>query len=260
MAYSSPTYPNEIVIDDSTSTAVTHPREHARGLIAAVGYKGTDAEPFPSSLLAPVGEWQARIEEMDATKTRLSDMILKHGIPPHDQDGIPYCWIHGPTGAVEVVRTCIQNQPFVALSATSAGCIIKNFRKEGGWGKEGLEFIANRGVVPQSMWPENKLQKSYDTPANWEEAKKHVCTEWWELKPRNNHELISCLLHRIPVAVGYNWWGHEVYACDAVWKNNTVVIRIRNSWGNWGDKGFGLLEGSKMTADDAVAPRVQMGA
>jgi hypothetical protein len=255
MAFSSQLHPNEVIINDSTPTSVTHDPQYGRGLIQAIGYAGTPAEPFPTELLIPESEFESRIKEKEERKNRISDFITRGKLPPHDQDGIPYCWIHGPTGAMEVIRL-LQGQPMVLLSATSAGCVIKNFRSEGGWGKEGLQFIADRGLVPQSMWPENELKRKYDTPENWEAAKAHICTEWWELKPRNNRELASCVLRNIPVAVGYDWWGHEVYVADAVWLDGGLAWRIRNSWGQWGDNGFGILQGSKMLADDAVAPRV----
>jgi hypothetical protein len=67
------------------------------------------------------------------------------------------CWIFGPTKAVEIIRL-IQGQPMISLSATSVGAQIKNFREEGGWGQEGLEFIAEHGIIPESLWPECKLR------------------------------------------------------------------------------------------------------
>jgi len=84
-------------------------------------------------------------------------------------------------------------------------------------------------------------------------------TEWMELRPRNLEEHISLLLRNIPVAVGLNYWSHEVSDHDAVWLDGTVAVRFRNSWDmDWGDKGFAIRQGSKMYADDAVAPRVAL--
>ena len=136
---SSQLYPNEIILDDSTTEGQLEDmaRPFSRGLTMPVGraatvyaYGGT-ADPFPAELLIPESEWQARIQEMEERKSRVSDLIIQAGLPSHDQDGVPYCWIHGPTGAMEALRV-IQGQPMVALSATSSGCIIKNFRSEGG--------------------------------------------------------------------------------------------------------------------------------
>jgi hypothetical protein len=71
---------------------------------------------------------------------------------------------------------------------------------------------------------------------------------------------MTCLFLRIPVAVGYNWWSHEVCAVDPVRVSaGNYGIRIRNSWGSsYGEDGFATLAGSKAIPDDAVAPRVTL--
>ena len=48
------------------------------------GY-GAVADPFPPQLLIPRSEWQARIEEMEATQTRLSDLAKLYGLPCKNQ-------------------------------------------------------------------------------------------------------------------------------------------------------------------------------
>jgi hypothetical protein len=40
---------------------------------------------------------------------------------------------------------------------------------------------------------------------------------------------------------------------DADWIDNEIAVIIRNSWQGWGDFGFGVLQGSRMLADDLVA-------
>lgn len=269
MSFSSEIYSGEnIYDDDSTAEDLTVDSSQSRGLALPRGrgdgyaYAGA-AEPFPTELLIPESEWEPRIKEMEEQKTRLSDLVNQAGLPCHDQDGIPFCWIHAPTHCMEVIRV-VQNQPMVLLSATSVGCIIKNFRKEGGWGYEGLKKIADIGVVPQSMWPENKLSRQYDTSVNWQEAKKYATTEWWELKPRNFVQHVSCLLRRIPCAVGLNYWSHEVTDYEPVMVDGEVCVRFRNSWSmDWptaGAGGWSIRRGSKKLADDIVAPRVAVAA
>ena len=65
--------------------------------------------------------------------------------------------------------------------------------------------------------------------------------------------MVSLLLRGIPLAGGFNWWGHEVTLSDADWIDNEIAVIIRNSWQGWGDFGFGVLQGSRMLADDLVA-------
>lgn len=264
MAFSSQLYPNELIIDESTPEVMYMPREGQStglqlGLRSPDGYADL-AAPFPTNLIIPRSEWQARIQEMEETKSRLSDLILQAKIPCKNQQKTNYCWIFGPTGCVEVVRM-LQNQVYTSLSPASAGAPIKNFSNQGGWGKEGLLYIIAHGLVPSEKWPDTAISRQYWTEDNKRLALKYRVQDWFELRPRNLDQLISCLLRRIPVAVGYNWWGHEVYCCDPVWMDGTAEGRIRNSWGaGWGENGFSVLRGSKLLPDDAVAPVSAMAA
>lgn len=258
--YVSVLYPNEYVYDDASADVLTRVDRsiYGRGLLPRV--KPYGSLPYAAALSIPIvprDEWVDRIEEMERTKTRLSDLVLRAGLPCKDQNGTNYCWINAPVHCVEVVRV-LQNEEMVILSPASCGAKIKNFRNVGGWGTEGLEFIIEHGVVPVSMWPANAISRRYDIAGAWEEAKKYRVTEWWDIKPRDLDELFSVLFARIPVAVGYDWWGHEVTAYDPVHLGNGEFgVRIRNSWGMaWGDRGFSVLKGRKMLPDDAVAPRV----
>ena len=260
MAFTSQLYPNEIIIDDATGTDVTHDSKFGRGLIEAVGYRGTPAEPFPAELLIPRSEWEARIKEQEERKTRLSDLVNLAGLPCKNQESTSFCWINAPTHCTEIVRVK-QNQPMVILSPASAGAQITNYRNVGGWGREGLEWIVNYGVCPVANWPANALDRKYATPENKEIAKFYQVTEWWDLEPGNLDQQISCLLLGLPIAVGQNYWSHEITQYEAIWLNGTVAIRGRNSWGmSWGDKGYFIQQGSKMRADDAVTPRVTIAA
>jgi hypothetical protein len=215
---------------------------------------GAVADPFPPELLIPMGEVQARIQEMEATKSRISDLIRAVQLPPKDQARTNYCWGNAPTHCCEIVRVQ-QGLPMVILSPASACAQIKNYKNVGGWGQEALQFIVDRGLVPVDHWPANAIDPKYATPANKQLALNYRVVEWNELKPRNLQQLLSMLLRRIQVAVGYSWWQHEIVACDPVWIDGAPAVRIRNSWLGWGDYGFGILQGSRALPDDACAPR-----
>ncbi len=259
---SSVLFKDELIINDAYE--VETPPMQSTGLKLALRTTAfgaiPSAPPFPSSMIIPKNDRQGWIEDAEKNKSRTSDVIIASGLPCKDQGQTNYCWINAPTHCVEITRV-LQNQPMVILSPASAGGPIKQFRNVGGWGEEGLEWIVQHGLVPVDHWPANSIDSRLYTEANKQLALDYRVTEWWELQPRNMDELISCLLHRIPVAVGYNWWGHEVTAIDCVWLDGEIAIRIRNSWGmSWGDKGFSILQGNKMIPDDAVCARVTVAA
>jgi hypothetical protein len=268
MAFSSALKPGELIINESTPGFVTVPPEdQSKGLSlprqmpSILERRGVAS--FPRELLVPRSEWQSRIQMMEQTKTRLSDIANRNGLPCKDQGQTNYCWINAPAYAMEQLRVA-QGQKMTILSAASGGAKIKNFRNVGGWGQEALEFIAENGLVPESLWPKNAIDRRYDTQQAWDMAKKFRCLEWWSLTPRNDDEMMSCLFLRWPVAVGYNWWGHEVTAVDPVWIDGTYAIRARNQWTmNWpqaGAMGYAILQGSRATPDDAVVPRLARAA
>lgn len=260
MGFTSELYPGELIIHDGTPLSKTKPpRGMKTGLDLALRGPftyGAVAEPFPDELLIPESEWQSRIQEKEERKTRHSDLAAQYNLPCKAQGSTNYCWINAPTYAVESSRMR-QNQETVILSPASAGAPMTGFKNVGGWGGPGLAYIAQKGLVPADKWPANAIDRQYYTAENRELALRYRQTEWWELKPRNRKQLISALLHDLEVAVGYNWWGHEVTAVEAVWVDGRAEPRIRNSWGmGWGSQGYSVLQGAKALPDDAVAPRV----
>lgn len=262
MAFTSTLYKGEVVIDtewidDPESNDFTKtPPDMSKGLemrpleakYGTLEYCGT----FPRHLLIPRSEWQARIQEREERKQTLSYRSIQAGLPCKDQNGTNYCWANAPVHCYEI-RRMVQNQPLVLYSPGSIAGPIKNYRNVGGWGYEALKYLVEKGVVPVSHYGANQVRNAH-TAETRELAAKNRVKEWWELRPRNLDEQISCLLWDIPTANGYNWWGHEVTGVDPVWLDGTVALRIRNSWGmGWGSKGFSILQGNKMLADDICA-------
>ena len=263
MAFESKLYPDELVIDDSL--VGTDFADLSSGY--ATGYRGMFQSsqsadeltvPFPKELLIPESDWKSWIEEQESNKSRISDLVEQAGLPCKDQGSTNFCWANAPTHLLEIWRL-IQGQSMVILSPASVACPVNGFKNQGGWGEDALRQLIEAGAVPAAQWPANAIDKKYYTEANKNAAKNYQATEWYRLTPRNKLEHISCLLRRIPVAVGLNYWGHEVTDYEAVWVNGQIGVRFRNSWTmDWpkpGAKGYAIRQGSKMLADDAVAIR-----
>lgn len=222
------------------------------------------SNPFATALsLPPVDPdtYDERIEEQEKTQSSLTHLAKLKGVKVKNQSNTNYCWINAPTYCVELGRVA-QGQKYISLSPASAGAPITNFQNRGGWGTKGVYWIVQHGLVPTSTWPDNAIDKKYNTSDNNAQRKFFQVDEWWDLKPRNIAELYTCLFYNVPVAIGLNWWGHEVTAVKVVKLAGTknYGIMIANSWGTgWGDNGYGVLTGTKQVPDDAVAPSVVTG-
>ncbi len=250
------------VIDDDTSSDLLYFAHLGRGLDLTgrpegFAYAGT-ADPFPDELLISSSDYQAIIEENTAKKTRLVDAIDQAGLPVKDQKQTNFCWANAPTHCTEIMIVKA-GQPKVVLSAASVACPVNGFRNAGGWGKTALQQISNVGVVPDANWPNTAISRQYDTAETKALAGNYRCTEWWALDNRNVNQVASCVLRGFPVAIGLNWWSHEVTVVDVVWQSGTIAWVIDNSWGpSWGTNGRGILQGNRMVPDDAVSARVIM--
>lgn len=267
MPFTSEISSKTIVIDDSNWLDYASPDKTPEGM--SRGLIPRDYEQFPEGSfgaaftlpLIPRDEWAARIEEMEHTKTRLSDIRRAYQIPSRNQNGTNYCWAHGPVSALILIRARM-GLPYVDLSPASVAAPIKGGRNQGGWGSQALEYMIEHGVADVAHWPNNNRSVNQYLESSRENAARHKVTEWWELRPRNFDQYMTCLLHRIPVAIGLNWWGHEVCGMDPVIISaREFGSRIWNSWGDsWSDNGEGILNMSKSTPDDAVAPIVSIAA
>lgn len=260
-------HPNEFVIDDDYEV-----KHRDKLFLPARGYDpsrvdrsiyGMMAQPSGITLI-PRSEWSDRIKQKEASKSNLSDILLRAGIPSTDQNGYGYCWAFSTGGSIQALRA-FNNQPYIPLNPCSIAATIKQGRDEGGWCGLSLRFAMEHGIAPMGtgpgQWP--ALSRKYQTlePACRETMAKFKVSEGWIDLTRADYDQVmtfdqvaSCLLSNIPCAVDFNWWGHSVMACDLVEVSaNSFGIRIRNSWtDSYGNKGFAVLQGSKAIPDNAV--------
>lgn len=278
MVYVSPKYKDEKIIDESNSgkfapsqdvlingvwrkrgLELPPPEERAR--------QRTEASGFMKPWDGPVwsrDEIRERIKEREQTQTIMSQLLRQKKIPTSDQNGLNYCWGYGPFSAVNCLRAW-RNQPYIEWSRESVCAPVKGGSNSGGWGIDALNRMVSHGMLPQNFPGLQRWSRSvgqYTSPTAIAEAAKYKITEWFVLQDRNFLQMMTALLLNHAVAVGYNWWSHEVCGVDPVIIGSTDLgLRIWNSWGpSYGDQGFNILSESRATPDDAVIPVVQIAA
>jgi hypothetical protein len=283
------------VVDGERKARGLIPRNYATHPAGCYASAPALAVDFP---LIPRSEWPDRIKDRIANKSQLSDIRLRGNggqpIPSLDQGQVGYCWAHSSTQAVIILRA-LANEPYVPLSAYAVAATIKRGADEGGWGAQSLDFITDRGVPSQALWPQgDRNYRSYDKPEVWSNAALHKVTEGWVDVAVQQYDRTltfdqegTLLLSDEPVVKDENWWSHSILGLDLVdgssqrgltradsgklasaaefdliWGMSDPVtggfgVRIWNSWGDgWSDRGMGILTGNKAVSDGAVAPRV----
>lgn len=261
-------------------------------LCLRAGRRGTIARRDPRTGLMPRGTVSTSRESWELTVSKTERLCLdkKKHVEKDRYKGLVYCaavpnstlitrrngtvlisgncWNHSATMCAIMVRA-VMNQPYVRLSAYMIGCLIKNYRDEGGWGAAALDFICKNGVASVETWPEKSASRSNDTPEMRKEALKYRCSEAWvdlgdAVYSRNltEDQAMTCLLNRIPLIGDFNWWGHSVCILDPVEvEPGSFGKRMINSWtDSWGDMGESILQGGKATLNGGAGLRVMRAA
>ena len=270
MVWTSTIHPDEVVIDDSnwreysaaefvvageTKLRGLEPRDFDAAPYGSLEYAGR----FPPEMLIDEDEWPARIEELERTGTRLSDLLTQANHRAKDQARTSGCWANTPAAAVEVLE--ILQQGGTDVDRISPASIIWPLKRRdvGGRNTEAVEFLAHHGGVPEDLWPPNAISPDYATEENDDERARHRVHEWNEARPRNERELISALLQPLPACLGINRLLHAVLGVDALYfGNGEYGVRFLNSWGVlFGFNGYGILRGSLHLADEILIPRTR---
>lgn len=276
-----------ILIDDSTSTDLTHDPQYKRGCVER------DYAKFPVEMFAPLAdipdidpsEYDARIDEQTAQQSSLEHLWNRSGIICLSQNGFGYCWFHSTAHGVMMTRVR-NHEPYIAISAVGGASIIKKGADDGGWCGESADFARKNGIPLASAYPQDLgteklndgrhqgqidqiLRQSYSKFANTPETSasekfNRITVDFADLT-RNvydqnltQRQLFSLLLQNIACPIDLNWWGHSVLATRVVRvAAGQYGIRILNSWWAgpnkpWGENGFATLTGSKMRPDQAL--------
>lgn len=155
-----------------------------------------------------------------------------------DQDGVGSCAAESKDGATQAIA-CRQGEPMVYPNPWATYHFTSGGVDRGSVIGDNLEFARDDGCIPEEIWPRSKGWKARPSPRALEIAGFFRLREFYHV--RNVDEFVSALLQGYIVHAGYD--GHAVYFTRYLGKGR---LRFPNSWGNWGDNGFGTLATSKI--------------
>jgi len=164
------------------------------------------------------------------------DLIGKISLRPRvpvvlDQDGVGSCATESATGAVHLIRA-LYGLPHVLLNPWFVYHTTSGGRDAGSSIDQNLAFIRENGIAPDSVWPRSKGWRARPSAEAQREARKYRIHEFYDIG--SWEEFGTALLLGFPVVWGYS--GHSILAVGL--KDEDTIIYL-NSWGNWGDGGFG---------------------
>lgn len=222
------------------------------------------APPFPSDRIIPESEWEGRFQEQKEKKATLADLREANysTLKSLNQNSYGYCWAFSTTKTLMYLRA-LMNLPPKILSGWAVGSIVKNYRNEGGWGGESIEFASKVGIPELSVWPQGAVNPKYDTQEMRANAALNKLTEWWDgaqNRETAKQQMVTAFLEGKPCVIDLDWWSHSVCGI-AIVSLSPFRIVIDNSWDETsGDRGLYILEGSKAVPDGLWIPRVTIAA
>ena len=162
-----------------------------------------------------------------------------------------------------VANACCQSHEIVqalqygkdAVVHLSAISLYKRIGRSPGSGamvSDGLKELSSRGALPlddkenrarfnDKVMPNTGFYEKF--PSDWENtANNFTIVEHHVIRSLEGMKTALVLGH--PVVVGRQ--GHSICYCRLMIKGGRYVVKYANSWGNWGDNGFGYDSESQM--------------
>lgn len=175
----------------------------------------------------PRDEWKGIIAARKSEGVSLRDVV-----PVIYTQSMGSCAAEAATGAETDARS-FMGMEFILLNPVSLYYFSGGGRDNGSNIDTNLRYLRDQGVLPMSVWPRSKGLRRPPQDLMKEYAVKYRVDEWYDI--RNAAEFASALLTGYTVVYGRR--GHAIRAIDML---DTDRFLYANSWGNWGDNGFGI--------------------
>lgn len=206
----------------------------------SVGPKNDEPSFEDAIEVIPRERWDELIAKVDAAGGGLD--LLVGRIYNQGREGS--CVSNATCQADEIVENRIWGH-VVPKSAISLYKRCGSSPNSGSMVSTNLKELCDRGVLPlkneinDKLFPGHTMENTgfyTKMPANWEDtAKKFRGLEYYDI--RSVDGFYTAILKGYPVVYGRS--GHSICGVRLVKKNGQYYVKYANSWGNWGDNGFG---------------------
>jgi hypothetical protein len=213
-------------MSDYEETPLDFGPRHLGGCLPRKTKFGQCCLPLADSIeIIPRSQWNDLIGTVDL-RPKVNQVL--------DQDGVGSCATESTTQALMIARE-VAGHPFELLNPWSIYRVTSGGSDNGSSIDENLEYAREYGVLPESYWPRSKGWRAVP-PTGWKDvAAQYRIDEFFDI--RNTEEVGTALLLGFPVVFG--WDGHS---CVMTSLKSSTVAGYANSWGDWGDEGFGTVK------------------
>ena len=205
----------------------------------------------------PRNEWSARLKDMMRPGAETLTSCIQNW-DSDDQGSHPTCWAAGTCAAFSTSRVRMK-LPHVRISAMSVAVPISGGRS-GGYEGDAVDLLTKQGGCSVDLWGYTDMTNRSNDPAVQANRLLHKAIETYECNGFD--EFATACLLGFPCTISYNWWSHVVMLCDLVEiEPGSFGFRIRNNWGDWGDKnkygksGYAIFREGKGTPSGGFAFR-----
>jgi len=177
----------------------------------------------------PRREWSDLIEQREqegVTARILVDDVLS-------QDGVGSC-ASEKTAGIEMATRALAGMEHVLLNPWSLYAWTSGGRDGGSSVDSNMQRARDVGIMPMEIWPRSKGWRAKPSQDLLDEyASKYRIDEFYDIQTRD--EFASALLQGF--LVGYGRRGHAIAGVEMLDEDRFLYL---NSWGDWGDGGFGV--------------------
>lgn len=247
-----------LIIDDNTPDYVVVPDTH-RVLCGTIPQAYPDGKVCgpASTVTLPWEQFPDRIADIKRNRCSVKDIFLDSKIGVKLQT-LNYCHSYSAVSGVMIERE-VMGLPYVPLSPSSVGAPITGFTNSGAYIEDALKQLVNVGCTSTEFVPESTYDGRDFKPGWKANAAKHKVIQWGELPSRNFQAHASAVLLGKPVPMCFYYMKHAMLFVEVVDLDtslpctnfNRYGLATLNSWGDWGDHGFGTFRGTKALADCA---------